>query len=290
MSFREYLKRGIKYVIYGIPQKTMTANISSITPNELLKNKTALVTGGTSGIGLEIIKAFLKSGAVVVYTGRNEEKMNKVYDNIVKEEPNYANMLYGILMDNSHISSFEDIFQKILSLIGGRLDILVNNAGGMGGNFGSASEQEYDKVLATNLKGSFFLSQIVAKHMKNNSIKGNILNIASSSSLRPANSAYILSKWGIRGLTLGLAKTLIPYDIVVNGIAPGPTKTPMLIDEKQKDIINENNPLGRYIMPEEIANMAVILVSNMGRSIVGDIIYMTGGAGIITLDDIKYSF
>ena len=64
----------------------------------------------------------------------------------------------------------------------------------------------------------------------------------------------------------------------------------MLIDEKQKDIINENNPLGRYIMPEEIANMAVILVSNMGRSIVGDIIYMTGGAGIITLDDIKYSF
>ena len=199
-------------------------------------------------------------------------------------------MLYGILMDNSHISSFEDIFQKILSLIGGRLDILVNNAGVMGGNFGSASEQEYDKVLATNLKGSFFLSQIVAKHMKNNSIKGNILNIASSSSLRPANSAYILSKWGIRGLTLGLAKTLIPYDIVVNGIAPGPTKTPMLIDEKQKDIINENNPLGRYIMPEEIANMAVILVSNMGRSIVGDIIYMTGGAGIITLDDIKYSF
>ena len=290
MSLREYLKRGIRYVISGVPQKNVTANICSITQNELLKNKTALVTGGTSGIGLEITKAFLRSGASVVFTGRNKEKINKILDSVVTDEPSFNGRLHGILMDNTDVSSFEAKISEVLSLIGGKLDVLVNNAGILGGGFGTSSESEFDKVLDTNLKGAFFLSQIVARHMKANSIRGNILNIASSSSLRPANSAYTLSKWGIRGLTLGMAKSLIPYGIVVNGIAPGPTKTPMLMDEKETNIANDNSPLERYVMPEEIANMAVIMVSDMGRSIVGDIVYMTGGAGIITFDDINYSF
>ena len=145
-------------------------------------------------------------------------------------------------------------------------------------------------ILDTNLKGPFFLSKLVAQNMKNNNIKGNILNIASSSSLRPGNSAYNLSKWGIRSLTLGLAKSLIPYGITVNGIAPGPTATPMLIKGEINDITHNNLPLGRFAMPEEIANMAVFLTSNLGQTVVGDIVYMTGGAGIITFDDLKYNF
>ncbi len=290
MSLREYFKRGIKYIISGVPQKNVTANICSITQNELLKNKTALVTGGTSGIGLEITKAFLRSGASVVFTGRNEEKINKILDSVITNEPSFNGRLHGILMDNTDVSSFDAKISEVLSLIGGKLDVLINNAGILGGGFGTSSESEFDKVLDTNLKGAFFLSQIVARYMKANNIRGNILNIASSSSLRPANSAYTLSKWGIRGLTLGMAKSLIPYGIVVNGIAPGPTKTPMLMDEKETNIVNDNSPLERYVMPEEIANMAVIMVSDMARSIVGDIVYMTGGAGIITFDDINYSF
>ena len=128
------------------------------------------------------------------------------------------------------------------------------------------------------------------KYMKENKVEGNILNVGSSSCLRPATSAYTLSKWGIRGLTLGLAKSLAPYGITVNGIAPGPTATPMLLEDSQSNITNNSNPIGRYVLPEEIANMAVVLVSSMGRTIVGDMIYMTGGAGIITYDDINYSF
>lgn len=290
MSLREYLKRGIRYVISGVPQKNVTANICSITQNELLKDKTALVTGGTSGIGLEITKAFLRSGASVVFTGRNEGKINKILDTVIAGEPSFNGRLHGLLMDNTDVSSFETKISETLSLMGGKLDVLINNAGTLGGWFGASTENEYDKVFDTNLKGAFFLSQIVARHMQTNGIRGNILNIASSSSLRPANSAYALSKWGIKGLTLGMAKLLIPYGIVVNGIAPGPTKTPMLVNEKETNIANDNIPLERYVMPEEIANMAVIMVSNMGRSIVGDIVYMTGGAGIITFDDINYSF
>lgn len=153
----------------------------------------------------------------------------------------------------------------------------------------NAESSAYDNVLNTNLKGSFFLSQMFGKYMKENQIKGNILNIASSSSLRPAISAYTLSKWGMRGLTMGLAKSLAPYGITVNGIAPGPTATPMLKSDNN-NITNNSIPLGRFVMPEEIANMAVFLVSDLGRSIIGDIVYMTGGAGVVTYEDMSYNF
>jgi NAD(P)-dependent dehydrogenase (short-subunit alcohol dehydrogenase family) len=127
------------------------------------------------------------------------------------------------------------------------------------------------------------------KYMVKNGIKGNILNIASSSSLRPAVSAYTISKWGIRGLTMGLARALAPHGITVNGIAPGQTATPMLKKENRDNINNPTCPLGRWILPEEIANGAVFLVSDMGRAVLGDIVYMTGGAALLSYEDMNYN-
>lgn len=194
-------------------------------------------------------------------------------------------------MDNSNISSFKEKFEEILNLKNiSEIDILVNNAGVLGGDIKDVTEVEYDQIINTNLKGVFFLSQLIGTYYKENKIKGNILNIASSSSLRPAASAYTISKWGVRGLTLGLAKLFAPYNITVNGIAPGPTATKMILKDDNINIAFPKNPIGRCATPEEIANMAVFLTSNMGRTIVGDIIYMTGGAGLITFDDVNYNF
>lgn len=171
------------------------------------------------------------------------------------------------------------------------ISILVNNAGIQGSQFGVAKEEDYDNVMDTNLKGVFFLSQLVARYMVDNHIEGNILNIASASSLRPAASVYTLSKVGIKEFTLGMAKSLISHGIVVNGLAPGPTITPMLVKQaKEPNLAFGHNPLGRFAMPEEIANMAVILTSNMSRTIVGSIVYMTGGGGTITYEDVQYPF
>lgn len=127
-----------------------------------------------------------------------------------------------------------------------------------------------------------------SKYMIANNIKGNILNIASSSSLRPAVSAYTISKWGIRALTMGLARSLAPHGITVNGIAPGQTATPMLHKDSE-NLINNTCPFGRWILPEEIANGAVFLVSNMGRAVVGDILYMTGGSALLSYEDMNYN-
>lgn len=249
-----------------------------------------IITGGTSGIGFAIANAFLKSGASVVITGRNESRIQDSCNKLLQNK-DFQNRIFGVVMDNTDVAGFETCFQKILSLLDGRnVDILINNAGIRGGHIATVTGADYDMILDTNLKAVFFLSRLVGKYMKENKITGNILNIISSSGLRPATSAYTLSKWGVRGLTLGLAKSLIPYDIVVNGLAPGPTATPMLMKDGSEEIGHTSNPLGRYAMPEEIANMAVVLTSGMGRTVVGDIVYMTGGAGIITFDDMDYKF
>ena len=184
--------------------------------------------------------------------------------------------------------SFKEKFKEAVSLCG-KLEILVNNAGVIsGGIFGNFENVGFDKTIETNLKAPAILSEIVAKYMIEKQISGNILNICSSSSLRPAISPYTISKWGLRGLTLGMAKTLIPHNIVVNGLAPGPTATEMLVHDDYDGIELKSNPAGRYATAEEIANMAVVLVSSLGRMVVGDIIYMTGGAGLITYDDMSY--
>lgn len=281
------LKR-IKYLILRITDRrpVVKCNVSCLAPNELLKGRCALITGGTSGIGYSIAEAFLNAGASVIITGRDGERLKKACD-LLSVKGNVK----GYVMDNTNVSSFDTIFDKMLFDLGGqKIDILVNNAGVNYKGMPNATEEEYDQVMDTNLKGSFFLSQILGKYYVSNQISGNILNIASASSLRPADSAYTVSKWGLRGLTLGLAKALAPYGITVNGIAPGPTATPMMRKGNSSDLSLERIPLGRYILPDEIANMAVFLVSGMGRSIMGDIIYMTGGAGNLTYDDVKYSF
>ena len=288
-NIKAYIFRCIRFILWGQPK--VFANIIQLAPNDLLKGKTAIITGGTSGIGLEIAKAFINAGAFVVITGRNQEKIKSACTNINKFSL-YKDQIIGVEMNNLDTQNFENIFQGILSKLNNhKIDILVNNAGILGGHISNTTENEYDKVLNTNLRAVFFLSKIVGKYFKDNNIKGNILNIASSSSLRPAVSAYSISKWGIRGLTLGLAKALAPYGITVNGLAPGQTATPMLGKmEKDNEISSPSVPIGRFALPQEIANMAVILTSDMGRMIMGDIIYMTGGAGVFSNKDMDYSF
>lgn len=271
-------------------RKVEVTNVSVITiaPNEILSGRCAFITGGTSGIGFAIAEAFIKAGATVIITGRTQKRIDEAINRLPKGKA------FGCSLDNTCINSFNEKFAEVLDTLKvagiSQIDILVNNAGINGKGMPYAIENEYDKILDTNLKGVFFLSQMFGKYFVENCIKGNILNIASASSLRPADSAYSVSKWGIRGLTLGLAKSLGKNGITVNGIAPGPTATPMMLKGDNTNMHLDRIPLGRYITPEEISNMAVILVSDMSRSIMGDLIYMTGGAGNLTFDDVNYGF
>ena len=289
MGVKSKIKKSIIKILSQIPMKKhVTAKIVTLAPNELLKGRCALITGGGSGIGYSIAEAFVNAGAFVVITGRNKDKLQAACAVLNAEGSQNA---VGVPLDITKTDEIATSFDRILKIIpSSKIDILVNNAGVMG-SFGvaKADEQMFQTVMDTNLKGPFFLSGVVGKYMRDNGIKGNILNICSSSSIRPANSAYGISKWGLRGFTLGLAKSLLPYGITVNGLAPGPTATPMILKDPEKGI-GRPGLMERQIMPEEIANMAVVLVSGIGKTIVGDVIYMTTGCGVITYDDIPCEF
>lgn len=285
MKVKVYLKRVINYLFHGIPTTIIHPQIVSMAPSMLLKNKTAIITGGTSGIGKAIAIAFLRAGAFVIITGRSQERINKAIEDIKCQTKN--DEIIGIVMDNSNLDSINNALDTIIKNKRW-IDILVNNAGINGGELSSCSESEYQDIMDTNLKGTVFITQRISKHMIESNCQGHILNICSSSSLRPATTAYTLSKWGMRGYTLGIAKQLIKNGIVVNGLAPGPTATPMLLNDGSDNYSLPNNPSKRFAAPEEIANIAVMLTSEMGRMIVGDIVYITGGAGVITVDDIDY--
>ena len=285
-----FINRGLQPILRRLPFHKVAPQIVELKHDGLLQGRTALVTGGTSGIGSAIAKAFLKAGATVVITGRSQKKVNSAVQTI-KDELGGLVPLYGLELNMKDAKTFGSKFKELLALVpAGQVDILVNNAGVSVDVHATSPEEEFDSVIDTNLKGVYFLSYRFAHYFKDNQIKGNILNIASSSSIRPATSAYGLSKWGVRGLTEGLARLLAQHGITVNGIAPVQTATPMMDGVSTENIYHPTNLIGRYILPVEIANMAVILVSEAGRSIVGDIVYMTGGSGNVTNEDLPYEF
>lgn len=247
--------------------------------SELLKGRCAFITGGTRGIGYATAEAFLRSGAKVFITGRDGDGVRKAVSSLLKN-PEFSGRVFGTAMDNSDVKSFRQKFGGAAEMCG-KIDILVNNAGVIkGGALGNFDEAGFDETLDVNLKAAAFLSETVSAYMIRNKIQGNILNVCSSSSLRPAVTPYTMTKWALRGLTLGMAKKLIPHGIVVNGIAPGPTATEMLVKDGYDGLELETSPAGRYATAEEIAGMATVLVSRMGRMVVGDILYMTGGGGV----------
>ena len=257
---------------------------------ELLVGRTVLITGGSSGIGLAMAKAFVRNGAAVVIASRSRKRIDAALVEIADQFTDAV--ISGVEFDAStdDEAAFTRMLKAAESAIGRPIDALVNCAGIIaGGSIPNTVMSGYSLALDTNLRGAYFLSQAFSKLLISGKRKGNILNVCSSSSLRPAISPYTVSKWGMRGLTLGLAKALVGHGIVVNGIAPGPTATPMLADSEDGNLNHPGVPAGRYATADEIASMAVVLLSDISRMVVGDIVYMTGGCGNLTFDDMDYA-
>lgn len=252
---------------------------TQVNTTELLKNKVALITGGSGGIGMAIAESFLKNGAKVIIAGTNEKKLNNYVSSLISYDGCVKHILLNVLEVDSIPTKISEASQLF-----GKVDILVNCAGVINkSDFMHTSVKEYDHIMDINVKGTYFMCQAMSKYMIDNQIKGHILNVSSASALRPAWTPYQISKWAIKGFTLGLADTLLPHGIIVNAIGPGPVATSMLGKENDENINNNSNPSGRFIKPEEIANLATFMVSDMGSMIVGDTYYITGGGGTISM-------
>lgn len=272
------LKHAIKQGIVALKAKNIQPVMQTVGDESLLKGKTALVVGGSGGIGKAVAKAFLKNGANVVIAGTRRAKVDKV---VLELGGNCA----GVVVDLAEPDTFSKVIDEAVAFHG-PINILVNSAGvhtedvSMGG-FLDFSVEEYDRILDINLRGVYFMVQSVAKRMISDKVSnGHILIVSSSAGNEPAWSPYRVSKWGLKGITEGMASALVPHGIVVNAIAPGSTATPLLGVEKGDSISAEDNRLGRFAMPEEIAEFAVMLASPMGDMVVGDTLYVSGGRGV----------
>lgn len=243
------------------------------------KGKTALVTGASRGIGRQIAILLAKYGAdVIIHYKNNKEKAQETAA-IIEE---YGNRAYLVSGDISNVEDVKEMFKFIFENVK-KLDILVNNAGSVNMNYiRFMSENEWDAVMDTNLKGAFLCSKYASKNMMKNQ-SGCIINISSISSYKGGvkQANYCASKAGLDGLTKSMAKELGTFGIRVNSIAPGPVKTDMnQMEVTEEERVMKTIPLKRIAEPEDIANVTLLLCSPLSSYITGQTITVDGGLTI----------
>lgn len=243
----------------------------------MLKDKTAVITGGVRGIGKAIAEKFCENGADVILLYRsNDEEAAKT----VEELKVYGTQVHLLKGDVADPQTAADTAAKVKELFG-KVDILVNNAGITNDKLMMRmSPEDFNKVISANLSGAFYMMKELSSLMIKKRT-GAIINMASVSGLKgnPAQVNYSASKAGIVGMTLSAAKELGRRGIRVNAIAPGFIETDMtaVLTDEQKELAAKNITLGRMGQPEDIANAALFLASDMGSYITGQVISVDGG-------------
>lgn len=242
-----------------------------------LKDKVAIVTGGSRGIGFATVRAFLQEGAAVVLCASRQETADKAVAQLKEEFPEAK--VEGIWPNLSSYADVKEAFDKVAEQYGG-LDILVNNAGVSENTpFSGYTEETFDKVMDLNVKGTYNCSRAAADIMEKKG-GGVILNTSSMVSIsgQPAGVAYPTSKFAVNGFTLSLARELGPKGIRVNAVAPGITETDMMkaVPREVIEPMIARIPLRRLGQPEDIANAFVFLASEKASYISGVVLSVDG--------------
>ena len=242
-----------------------------------LKNKVAIITGGSRGIGLATAQTFLREGATVIITASNQANAEKAAADLRRQFPDAR--VGGISPDLTSLESVREAFAQVEAQFG-PIDILVNNAGVSERTpLLNYNEETFDKVMDLNVKGVFTTSRVAAESMAARG-SGVILNTSSMVSLygQSAGFAYPASKFAVNGLTLSLARELGPLGIRVNAVAPGITETDMM-KAVPKEVIEpmiRQIPLRRLGQPEDIANAFLFLASEEAGYITGVVLSVDG--------------
>lgn len=248
---------------------------------DLLKNQIAVVTGGTRGIGLAIVKKYLEQGAKVILFGSRPETADKAVAELLKENPEYT--VSGMAPSLGNLESVKQAFQEIIKKFG-KIDILVNNAGiSARESIYDYKESDFDKIMELNVKAVFTCTRAVVPYMKQQG-SGCIINTSSMVSIygQAAGCGYPASKFAVNGLTKSLARELGKDGIRVNAVAPGVTRTDMLANLPDDMVarVSAGIPLGRPGEPEEIANAFLFLASPLASYITGAILSVDGATQV----------
>jgi glucose 1-dehydrogenase len=262
-----------------------------VNPDTELKNmkligKVAIITGATKGIGIGCAKELLKEGAKVVLTGRSVDLGEAAAKEISLAD---GDTLF-VPCDVKDSGQVKSLIEKTVDYFG-RLDIMVSNAGTNGkAEFLDVTEEDWDRIIDTNLKGIFLCGQYAAKQMVKQGEGGVIINMSSVMAVLGLKNqvAYSASKGGINQLTKVMSLGLIDHGIRVNAIGPGAIMTELMMrvadDQEMMDTILRRTPAGRIGTCEEVGRVAVFLASNDSSFIHGQTIYCDGGRIIQSFD------
>ena len=243
----------------------------------MLKNKTAVVTGGTRGIGFAIVKLFLDNGANVAVAGSRQETVDKALAKLTE----YGDRVMGICPNLCDPEAVGAAFASVKEKFGG-LDILVNNAGvSSRTSLYEYTVEEFGQIFDLNVKAVFVCTQAAARIMKEQG-GGSIINTSSMVAEygQPSGSGYPGSKFAVNGLTKSWARELAKDQIRVNAVAPGVTATDMVaaLPKEMVDRIAAGIPLGRVGQPEDVANAFLYLASDQAGYVTGTVIKVDGAA------------
>ena len=243
----------------------------------MLKGKTAVVTGGTRGIGFAIVKKYLENGANVAIAGSRQESVEKAIEKL----PEYKDRVMGIWPDLCSPESVADAFASVKERFG-RIDILANNAGiSSRTSLYDYTVEEFSRLVDINLKAVFICSQAAARIMRDQG-GGVIINTSSMVGEygQPSGCGYPATKFAVNGLTKSLARELAKDQIRVNAVAPGVTRTDMVsaLPKELVDRISAGIPLGRVGEPLDIANAYLFLASDLASYVTGITLRVDGAA------------
>lgn len=246
---------------------------------DMHSNKIAVITGGGSGIGFAIAKKFVDNGIRTIIVGRDENKLKAAKEKL-------GELCVSLSCDLNNLPSIPALVNRIVDQFG-HIDVLVNNAGiNLKKEFAEVTDEEFQKILLTNVTAVFALSREVVKNMLKNG-GGSIINISSMASQYgiPKVIAYTASKSAIEGMTKAMAVELSPQGIRVNCIAPGFIATDMSAkalnnDPERKQKVMSRTPMGELGQPSDIGDSALFLASDAAKYITGVVLPVDGGNSI----------
>lgn len=272
MGFKKYVKRVGRYILRGVPNVNVKAEICQVVSGSTLKDKSILITGGGRGLGYYIAKKCISEGAKVLITGRNEDNLRRVSSKLGKK-------CSYIVFDVSSINDIKDFIDKSFEKMG-NIDCLINNAGISlhEKNILDVSIDNFERQIDINLKGSYFLAkEFINKRINNKENESNIIFISSERGNQCDDVPYGLTKAAINSLTRGLSRRFYKSGIRVNAIAPGVTASDMTGRKSEDNLFAEEQAAGRIFLPEEVAEVTSFLLSDASRCISGEIIACDAG-------------